>query len=47
MPRKSFEAGMEVGAKPFEEKFRKQADAIEKVGSRIDSRLESVALWTL
>ena len=43
MPRKSFEAGMEAGAKPFEEKFRKQADAIEKVGSRIDSRLDEIS----
>lgn len=43
MPRKSFEAGMEAGAKPFEEKFQKQADAIERVGSRIDSRLDEIS----
>lgn len=43
MPRKSFEAGMEAGAKPFEEKFQKQADAIEKVGSRIDKRLDDIS----
>lgn len=43
MPRKSFEAGMEAGAKPFEEKFKKQADAIEKVGNRIDSRLDEIS----
>ena len=43
MPRKSFEAGMEAGAKPFEEKFKKQADAIEKVGARIDSRLDEIS----
>ena len=40
MPRKSFEAGMEAGARPFEEKFQKQAEAIERVGSRIDSILD-------
>lgn len=43
MPRKSFEAGMEDGAKPFEEKFKKQADAIEKVGARLDSRLDEIS----
>lgn len=43
MPRKSFEAGMEAGAKPFEEKFRKQADAIEKVGAHMDSRLDEIS----
>lgn len=43
MPRKSFEAGMEAGAKPFEEKFQKQADAFEKVGARLDSRLDEIS----
>lgn len=43
MPRKSFEAGMVAGAKPFEEKFRMQADAFEKVGARLDSRLDEIS----
>lgn len=42
MPRKTFEAGMEAGAKPFEEKFQKQADATVQLGKHIDNRLDQI-----
>lgn len=43
MARKDYKAGMEAGAKPFEEKFQKQADAVERVGARIESRLNDIS----
>ena len=42
MSRKSFEAGMEAGAKPFEEKFQKQADAFDKTADRLDGKLDDI-----
>lgn len=42
MGKKSFEAGMAAGAKPFEEKFQKQGDALTDLGERLDSHLDSI-----
>ena len=42
MSRKSFEAGMEAGAKPFGEKFNKQADAFDTTADRLDSKLDDI-----
>lgn len=42
MSKKSFEAGLEAGAKPFEEKFSKQATAFEKTADRLDEKLDSI-----
>lgn len=42
MGKQSFEAGMIAGAKPFEEKFQKQGDAIAALGDRLDSHLDSI-----
>ena len=40
MPRKTFEAGMAAGARPFEEKFQKQAEAVIDIGDRINQSLD-------
>ena len=42
MGNKSFTAGMEAGAKPFEEKFKKQADAFDTTADRLDSKLDDI-----
>jgi len=42
MGRKDFQKGMEAGAKPFEEKFKQQADAINRVSDRIESGINKI-----
>lgn len=42
MSNKSFEAGMIAGAKPFEEKFQKQANAFDKTADRLDGKLDDI-----
>lgn len=39
MSRKDFNKGMEAGAKPFEEKFKLQNDAIDRIGENLNTRL--------
>lgn len=43
MARKDFTAGMEAGAKPFEQKFKAQADAVDRLGKRINAKLEDIS----
>lgn len=43
MGSKTFERGMEAGAKPFEEKFRKQAEKVEEIGKKLESGLDGIA----
>lgn len=40
--KKKYRQGMVDGAKPFEEKFRKQEEAIREVGNRIDKGLNDI-----
>ena len=44
MPRKSkaYKEGMAAGAAPFEEKFNKQAEAVEKISKNINSKLDGL-----
>lgn len=41
MSRKDFNKGMEAGAKPFEEKFKMQEEAIERVEKNLNERLDN------
>jgi hypothetical protein len=43
MSSKDFSKGMEAGAKPFEEKFKKQADAINRVSDKIEEGIKGVS----
>lgn len=42
MSSEDFNKGMEAGAKPFEEKFRLQNEAIDRVSKNINSRLDGI-----
>lgn len=42
MGNKSFEAGVQAGAKPFDEKFQKQANAFDRTVDRLDGKLDDV-----
>lgn len=41
MGNKDFKKGMQAGAKPFEEKFKKTADQIDGLGKKINSKLDA------
>lgn len=42
MGRKDFQKGMVAGAKPFEEKFRRQGEAIDRVSRKLNERLDAI-----
>lgn len=42
MSKKDFRNGMEAGAKPFEEKFKRQADAIGRVADQVGEKLDDI-----
>lgn len=42
MGKKDFVKGMEAGAKPFEQKFKELSESTEKVGEKINSRLDGL-----
>lgn len=46
MSNKLFEAGMIAGAKPFDEKFQKQANAFDKTADRLDGKLDDIKVVT-
>jgi len=41
--KKDFQKGMEAGAKPFEDKFKQQADAINRVSDKLEKGIEKVS----
>jgi hypothetical protein len=43
MAKKDFTKGMEAGAKPFEEKFKQQANTINRVSDRLEKGMEKVS----
>jgi WD40 repeat protein len=42
MGRKDFQKGMEAGAKPFEKKFKRQAEAIDRVSNKIEAGIKKI-----
>ena len=44
MGKKDFVKGMEAGAKPFEQKFKELSESTEKVGEKINSRLDGCTI---
>ena len=42
MGKKDFKKGMEAGAKPFEDKFKKQEEAINRVGGEINKKMDNI-----
>ena len=42
MGRKDFQKGMEAGAKPFEDKLKQQADAINRVSDKIETGIKKI-----
>ena len=43
MARKDFQKGMVAGAEPFEAKFQEQAEAVERVGKRVEEGLGKIS----
>jgi hypothetical protein len=43
MAKKDFQKGMEAGAKPFEDKFKQQANAINRVSDKLEKGIEKVS----